>query len=147
MFKCHIFINEIWHKKSRFSSICQCHFHIYISAYYCSNDINSLCSGASMSTFVSWLVGLSKKCKKCKKWGIQPMSANINYSNGGIDLRTFYTWFFLYLCPSDCFLLNSWKNVQKALGLCTVVIAYDPDSTIHRALYGCSHACLLLEQK
>ena len=39
-------------------------------------------------------------------------------------------------------LLNSWKNVKKALGLCTVVIAYDPDSTIHGALYGCSHACL-----
>ena len=38
------------------------------------------------------LVGRSvKKMQKVqKKWGIQPMSANINCFNGGIDLRTFY---------------------------------------------------------
>ena len=26
-----------------------------------------------------------------------------------------------------------------------VVIAHDPDSTIHKALYGCSHACFLYQ--
>ena len=61
----------------------------------------------SFYVYLCWsvgrLVGLSKKCKKCKKWGIQPMSANINCFDGGIDLRIFYTWFFLYVCPSDCF--------------------------------------------
>ena len=32
--------------------------------------------------------------------------------------------------------------MKKALRLSTVVIAHDPDSTIHGALYGCSHPCL-----
>ena len=31
--------------------------------------------------------------------------------------------------------------MKKALRLSTVVIAHDPDSTIHGALYGCSHPC------
>jgi len=92
-----------------------------------------------MSTFVGWLVGLSNKCKKCKKRGIQHMSANINSFNGGIDLRTFYTWLFCMSVRQTVF-TKFLKNVQKALELCTVVIACNPDSTIHGALYGCIHA-------
>ena len=67
------------------------------------------------------------------------MPANINCFYGGIDLRTFYTWLF---CTSVCQtgFTKFLKNVQKALELCTVVIAYDPDSTILGALYGCIHA-------
>ena len=83
-----------------------------------------------MSTFFCWLVGwlvCQKKAKKCKKCGIQPKSANINCLSGGVDLKTFLTpGFFSYLCPSVIFFT-------------TVVIAYVPDSTIHRALYGYRH--------
>ena len=111
-----------------------------------------------MSTFVGWLVGQSvcKNAKKCKKWRIQLKSVNINCFNGGIDLITFLPAFFV--CVSVCmFLLNllqglllhSCKNEMYVswliyLGPHAVVIEYDPDSTIHRALHGRSHTCLFV---
>ena len=106
--------------------------YIYIFTYLYIVYLLSSVSGASLSTFVGQLVGWSvcqKNSKSPKKWGMQHMFVNIECLNGGVDLRTFSTWFF-YVCPSDCFFTKFLKNVKKALGLCTVMIAYDPDSSI-----------------
>ena len=92
----------------------------------------------SVGQSLSWLVGLSKKCKKCKKWGIQPMSANINCFNGGIDLRTFYNRFFLYIFPSDCFFTKFSKKCQKSIRN-----LHGGDSIQPRLNYTRSHFCFV----
>ena len=42
------------------------------------------------------------------------------------------------------FITKFLKNFKKAIRPCRVVIAQDPDSTIHGALYGCSHPCFYI---
>ena len=71
-----------------------------------------------MSTFVGRsvgrLVGLSKKCKKCKKWRIQPKFARTNCFNGGMYLRTFsIPIFFVFVSVSLSF-TKFLKERQKA---------------------------------
>ena len=68
--------------------------------------------GASMSTFVGRLVGLSKICKKCKKLGIQPMSANINCFNG---LELSISDFCFVRLSVRLFLSKFWKKCQKII--------------------------------
>ena len=53
--------------------------------------------------------------------------------------------FFVSLSIRLFFFTKFLKNVKKVLKLCTVVIAHNPDSTIHGALYGCSHACFFYD--
>ena len=61
---------------------------------------------------VGWLVGLSKICKKCKKWGIQPMSANINCFNG---LELSISDFCFVRLSVRLFLSKFWKKCQKII--------------------------------
>ena len=57
-------------------------------------------------------VGLSKICKKCKKWGIQPMSANINCFNG---LELSISDFCFVRLSVRLFLSKFWKKCQKII--------------------------------